>query len=969
MNQAANEFQLIRTHRVDSLNVDIQEYRHERTGAPHIHLRSDNPENVFMVAFRTVPMDSTGVAHVLEHTALCGSRKYPVRDPFFMMIRRSLNTFMNAFTSSDWTAYPFASQNSKDFYNLLDVYLDATFFPQLNPLDFAQEGHRLAFIDDDSSKALEIRGIVYNEMKGAMSSPVSTLWQKLSEHLFPTTTYHYNSGGDPVHIPELTHDQLKQFHSRHYHPSNAVFMTFGNLDPAVHQQKFAETLSSFDSPLEPIRVGLEQRYTQPQEFVEDYDLPEGEEETAATHHVIGWLLGSSIDLMSAMEAQLLSAVLLDNSSSPLQHALETSNLGRSPSPLCGVDMSQREICFACGLEGSEPDRADAVEQLVLETLERIAREGVPHEDVESCLHQLELQQREISGDSYPYGLQLMLTALSSATHGGDPLALLDLDPVLSKLRDRIKDPSYIPTLCQQLLLENPHRVRLTLKPEATLAQKRDAELQDKLAKIAVALSDEDKQKILAQTRALAQRQSSEDDPSVLPAVTLADVPVDAPYPKGKIHTGGTMPVTSYGVGTNGLVYQMLVSELPALDDNEQELLPLLTHLITEVGVGSDDYLEVQRRQAAVCGSISTSYQLRGSPMDAQDVRGYLFTSGKALYRNQQSLTDLMQETLISCRFDESARIRELVAQARARTDASISGHGHALAMQAAAQYFSPVNYLNQRTGGLTGIRALRQLDKGIDDKKALQQLLEALAALHQKILQQHREWVVISEPSCVETYATGLQNSAKFQGDASAPLRMQPMHPRAADQLWLAGTQVNFCARAYPTVTTDHPDAPALTALGGLLRNLYLHPAIRERGGAYGGGASQDNNNGVFRFFSYRDPRLSDTLDDFDRAVEIICNDAVESRFVEEALLGVISSLDKPGSPAGEARSAFSGALFGRTQDVRDRFRQRLLAVDLPELREVAGRYLIRERASTAVVSNSNHQDQADKLGLEICKL
>ena len=265
-------FELLREQQIPSLKVQYQEYRHRQTGAQHIHLAADNKENVFLVALRTVPMDSTGVAHILEHTALCGSEKYPVRDPFFMMIRRSLNTFMNAFTSSDWTAYPFASQNKKDFNNLLSVYLDSVFFARLDPLDFAQEGHRLEFADaSDASSELTFKGVVYNEMKGAMSSINSVLWQTMSKYLYPTSTYHYNSGGEPADIPNLTYDQFKAFYRTHYHPSNAIFVTFGDIPAAEHQQNFEQqALHRFERLDCHIAVTDEQRYSQPQYFEETY---------------------------------------------------------------------------------------------------------------------------------------------------------------------------------------------------------------------------------------------------------------------------------------------------------------------------------------------------------------------------------------------------------------------------------------------------------------------------------------------------------------------------------------------------------------------------------------------------------------------------------------------------------------------------------------------------------------------------
>ena len=370
-------FEWIRSELITSLNLTVEEYRHRETGALHYHLASDNPENVFLVAFRTVPMDSTGVAHILEHTALCGSEKYPVRDPFFMMIRRSLNTFMNAFTSSDWTAYPFASQNRKDYFNLLSVYLDAAFFSRLHELDFAQEGHRLEFSDpDDSSTPLQYKGVVFNEMKGAMSSTNSVLWQSITKHLFPTTTYHYNSGGEPADIPSLSYNQLKDFYKTHYHPSNAVFMTFGDIPADQLQQQLEElALAKFTKLDVNIAVEDEKRYQAPIRAEELYCC----EEPIAnkTHVVVAWLLGKSINLKDLFEAQLLNGVLLDNSASPLLRALETTELGTSPSPMCGLEDSHREMSFMCGLEGCANQSTLDVEQLILDTLVRIAREGVP----------------------------------------------------------------------------------------------------------------------------------------------------------------------------------------------------------------------------------------------------------------------------------------------------------------------------------------------------------------------------------------------------------------------------------------------------------------------------------------------------------------------------------------------------------------------------------------------------------------
>ena len=295
-NQFHPAFKWLQSEHIASLNIVMEKYVHRETDALHYHLSSNNIENVFLVAFRTVPMDSTGVAHILEHTALCGSERFPVRDPFFMMIRRSLQTFMNAFTSSDWTAYPFASKNKKDFHNLLNVYLDAVFFSRLDELDFMQEGHRLEFAElDDSASELQYKGVVFNEMKGAMSSTNSVLWQTMSKHLYPTTTYHYNSGGEPEDIPNLSYEQLKSFYSSHYHPSNSVFMTFGDISAQEHQTQLENlALSKFKKMDVNIQVGDEKRYNSPLHVVEKYAADSDEPDKS--HIVIGWLLGYSTDL-------------------------------------------------------------------------------------------------------------------------------------------------------------------------------------------------------------------------------------------------------------------------------------------------------------------------------------------------------------------------------------------------------------------------------------------------------------------------------------------------------------------------------------------------------------------------------------------------------------------------------------------------------------------------------------------------
>lgn len=967
--ETANTFVRQRSVPIPSLNLSVEEFRHPGTGALHLHLSSDSPENVFMVALRTVPEDSTGVAHILEHTALCGSERYPVRDPFFMMLRRSLNTFMNAFTSSDWTAYPFATQNRKDFGNLLDVYLDAVFFSRLDPLDFAQEGHRVEFENDDRDQALTFKGVVFNEMKGAMSSTPSVLWDRLCFELFPSNTYHFNSGGDPEAIPDLTYQQLRDFYAEHYHPSNAIFLTFGDIPAADHQRVFeSAVLHRFDALDRQVEVALETAFTEPRSATHTYAMDPEEDIQNKTHLIMGWKLGESADLTAMLEAQLVASVLMENSASPLMQYLETTELGTAPSPLCGLEESMREMVFCCGIEGSDITHAVAFETAVLDCIKSVAEHGIAAEKVEAILRQIELHQREVGGDGMPYGLNLMLRALGAATHYGDAVSALDLEPVIATLRERLASPDYIPALLRRLLLDNPHRVRLVVEPDATLSAQRDAAETARLDAMKASLDEAQTADVLDLAARLRERQAQKDDPNVLPRVALTDIPAEIPSPIPDI-TQTAAPHYRYTAGTNGLVYQQWVSQLPALTDAEQQHLPLVTGLMAEVGTEGLTYLQAQDRHSATVGSLSASISSRAYREDEQSCDRYLVLSSKALADRIDEQLALMSDTLQGARFDEHARIRDLISQIRARRDQGITGSGHALAMSAACAGMSPLARLSHEQGGLEGIRRIRALDDSLHSDSELASLASSLGAIQQKLASAggRQLCTIADEPniaaaSLAAESTMGTLSSSETSVWSSAPIREQ------RQEVWVTNTQVNFCARAYPTVPSGHPDAPILSVLGAFLRNGFLHRSIREQGGAYGGGASHDANIAAFRFFSYRDPRLADTLADFDASLTWLMETKHDALALEEAILSVVASLDKPGSPAGEAKQHFHECLFGRTAEHRKTFRAGIVNTQIDDMRRVADAYLRSDLASTAVVTHVSGAAELVRRGIELTR-
>ncbi|HAJ76632.1 MAG TPA: peptidase M16 [Gammaproteobacteria bacterium] len=957
---------------IPSLNIVMEKYIHKATGAIHYHLNSDNCENVFLVAFRTVPMDSKGVAHILEHTALCGSKKFPVRDPFFMMIRRSLNTFMNAFTSSDWTAYPFASKNRKDFENLLSVYLDAAFFSRLHKLDFAQEGHRLEFAEPENPDSeLQYKGVVYNEMKGAMSSTNFTLWQSMSNYLFPTTTYHFNSGGEPAHIPDLSYEELVKFYETHYHPSNSVFMTYGDIPAIEHQQHFEElALSQFQRLDSVIQVNDEKRYLAPIRIEEAYASEA--DDPNKSHIVLGWLLGRSTDLSDLFKSQLLSGVLLDNSASPLLKILETSELGSSPSPLCGLEDSNREMSFMAGLEGCAASSGVEVEALVLDSLQQIVNDGVAQDQVEAALHQLELNQREIAGDSYPYGLQLILTGLSAAMHRGDPIKLLNIDPVLEELRLAVKDRQFIPGLIKELLLENPHRITLTLKPDCELDDRKTAAENQALAGIKAGLSCDATEQIIERSKSLAARQLQDNDPDLLPKVGLEDVPssIDEPVRQQEQLPVCKLPVSYYGQGTNGLSYQQAVMELPRLEAELLEVLPLYTACLTEFGIGDKGYEEVQTWQARISGGMNCFSSIRSKLDDVQQSHALLTFSSKSLTANHSGLSELIFQTIKNVRFDECQRLVELVEQICARKEHSITGQGHSLAMDLASSRMSPAAQLAHRSGGLEGIRRLKNMRERLNEPEARSDLLRRFGQLHEVISKAPMQFLLIAEPDSKQQLITDIDAvwHSSTATVADSVLHLAPVRDQV-QQAWTTSTQVNFCAKAYPTVPSSHADNAILHVLAGFLRNGFLHRTIREQGGAYGGGAGQDPNSASFRFFSYRDPRLQETLDDFDRAISWVLDEQHPAHQLEEAILGIIATMDKPSSPAGEAKKSFYNQLFGRSLEHRMAFRERVLATTLDDLKSVAERYFDAGQASIGIISNKETVETLQDQAIEIINL
>ncbi len=942
-------FELKKSKKIELLDVDAQIYMHSKFNTQHIHLDADNDEKVFMVAFRTIPEDSTGVAHILEHTSLCGSEKYPVRDPFFMMIRRSLNSFMNAFTSSDWTAYPFATQNNKDFKNLLDVYVDSAFFPRLDPLDFSQEGHRLEI---DSEDKLEIKGVVFNEMKGAMSSPTDQLWHGMSKHLFEETTYHHNSGGDPEKIIDLTHADLVAFHQRHYHPSNATFFTFGNVSiEDVHAHLEENVFQKFTPSSEQLIIKPAKVFTNPVYASGTYQPLPGDEKN---HHVvISWLLGDSHNPLNLLEKYFLSNILFDNSASPLRKALERSKLGKAPSPFMGIEPSNKEIVFMAGLEGVEKNKAKQVEELILVTLEKLVSDGVPKDLVNSSLHQLEISQREVSSGGMPYGLQLMLGCMNACIHHDDPISMLDLDASFKKLKSLISKKGYLEELIRNSLIKNQHRLNYELKPDPKFNEKLEDFFSSNLKLRENSLTNDEKKEINDLANALKARQEAEDDVEILPKVTKKDIPLVREYTSESFAWDNR---SVYEVGTNGLIYSDFL--FPCANLTSQELLfsSLYTFVLTEIGQKTSSYEEIQALQSSITGGINASFKMH---MSDQKEQGELFLkiSSKALEVNFDSMEKLVLNTLENARFDEENRLLDLFNMFIARNEESLNQNGHILAMNSAA---SSLNTFSATSYQMSGMQMLNKSKETISNIKNISEtkiMIDILKSIHSKVLKDPYKVFTACSPKALQDLSKKFKN---VQSDAMQNL-VKPIDEQIA---WITGSQVCYCAEAYQGVSRNHPDAATLSVLATVLRNGFLHTAIREKGGAYGAGATNDTSTNTFKFFSYRDPKCAETFSAFTQAIEWSKTN-ITDQHLEEAILGVVSSIDKPLSPVGEAKNDFNLNLDGFSTEERLEMRQRVINCTIEDLIRVTKKYLTKP-SKKSILAGEAYKDEASSLGLSL---
>ena len=925
--------------------------RHE-LGARHAHVARDDDNLSFGVLFPTVPQDSTGVAHILEHVALMGSRHYPVSDPFFAMIPRSLSTFMNAMTASDWTVYPFSTRNEKDFFNLLGVYLDASFFPLLREDSFRRDGHRFEFKDPaDKTSELTMQGVVYNEMKGAMASAGSVLYRALGKALYPDLTYANNSGGEPKDIPGLTYENLKAFHAAHYHPSNAFFFTYGNLPLERFLEPIEAQVMSQFQPLE-LDVSIPDQPL--------FDAPRQEEvayPSSDTAHgaqvLLAWKLGHSFDTYQNVLWNVLSDVLLGNPGAPLHRALIESGLGSALADGSGYNDSFREAAFAAGLKGLPAGQAEAVQALVLDTLRDIADDGIPDELIDSAVHQYEIAQKEVSNAGYPYGLKLMFRVLGPWLYGGDPASGLNIGAELARLAsERAGGRVFEPML--QSLLENTHRVTLALNPDPELAERQAEGERQMVAELSAGFTEADRDRIVAEALRLQALQEQPDDEGALPTLSVEDIPAEVARPAYALAQEGQVTVGRVPQPTSGLVYLDVQMRLDHLTDGQLDALPLYAYALTRSGAAGEDYVALAQRIEAVSGGVSAGAGVGTGPARLDDLRPSFTLGGKALSRNAGAFVALLHDLLTAPEFT-AERLSALVRQRVSGLKAAVVGNGQAFAGRLAGAQVSPAGALDERQGGLSHLHWLQGLEG-----ERLEALPGQFKAIQSALLAAPARVCLTATP---EDVSLDLSPITELFGapTPAAPFRAE-LAPRVP-QARTADTPVAFNVQSWQTVPYTHHDSPALMVLSRLLRSEYLLRELREKGGAYGAHASFDARDGVFTLGSYRDPHIGRTYEVYQGVADFLAGE-LEARVLTESILSASKSLDPLTSPDTVGRLRFFGDQAGYTPEVQEAYKAGLLAVTLDDLRRVYREHLQEGEPAYALVAGHDPNPDTERLGL-----
>ncbi|AOA58617.1 insulinase family protein [Acinetobacter larvae] len=964
---AVSNFILLKQHHIAALALDVQLYQHRETGLQHYHFADGAAEYCLMIMLKTQPDSSNGVAHVLEHTVLNGSKKYPIRNVFTAMAQRSVNHFMNAFTDADYTCYPFATSNPQDFKNLADVYLDAVFAANLDPLDFQQEGIRIDF----EQQQAQFKGIVFNEMKGAMSVVDRALYSEVQQHIFAGSCYAYNSGGNPLEIATLRYQQLQDFYQRYYHPSNALVFSAGDIDLTLLHHQLQQKIAHRHA----VAAALPQ--FAPRRNVPMYrqaSFP-AQDTTQKSYIQMAWLLAPSADLLLNLAWYVLAELLCGRADAPLRHYCDHFAAGALSSSLMGLVDQTTESVFHCGIQQVDASAVSAFEDGVWRVLQDFMRDPIDDQLLDSIMTRLEFEQREVR--SGPYALSLFFKAARYAAIDADVFAALDLSATLAQLRLKVQDHVWLKSLLQQGLIDNPHRLCLLYQPDpAQLAQQQLAE-QALLQKMTAQLNTVQRKQLQQQAQALQQRQQQPQDASVLPKLEISDLSLQSkeyPCQRSVIQLKQQEAACyAYAAGRNG-VFDLQISFVLSEEIYLHPLFEFYQDLFGQLGAGESSYQQIELAVQAQSAGLSTELQSYIKVEDQQQQCAVRLSFAiKALAQQHQAIA-LLQQVLEQQRFDEPERLIHVLERNIQFKQSNINHFAATIATSSACRHFNPSAAYDYKSNALQSLQRQQQWLKQLQqDEHAVALLMSQLRQLHRQVLHCPRHFILVCDADVQAELLAQLEQ--QWQGYQSLALvegieQTVPQHSMAAEeQAWLIDGQVNYCVQAYPAVPIEHPDAAIFMVLAHYLTEGYLFNAIRQQGGAYDGRARYVEHSAALHLSSFRDPQLERTYQHFQQAIDNVCHRTVDHALLEAAILKASSSLNRHGLPLQQVLEQHADDWRGHTQHHDQLINQRILKVTYADLQRVCQQYLTPQSASRAALAGQQQAAALAQLGFQVCAL
>lgn len=923
--EVEHHFELIRSELIPELNSTGRLYRHGPTGAELLSLENDDENKVFGINFRTTPSDSTGVAHIMEHSVLGGSRKYPVKEPFVELIKGSLNTFLNAFTYPDKTCYPVASQNLQDFYNLVDVYLDAVFFPLINRETFQQEGWHYEL--ENPGAPLAYKGVVYNEMKGAYSEPEGVLDQQCLQAIFPDNLYHHDSGGDPTRIPDLTYEAFKRFHDTYYHPSNARFYFYGDDDPQKRLELLDNVLGGFVRLEVNSTIDLQPRYSQPRQVRAPYEATSAGDENGAKNLVaVNWLLPEAGDAGRTIGLEVLNHILTGTPASPLRKALIDSGLGEDLTGR-GLESGSRQMFYSIGMKGVKGTDTEKVESLILETLSTLAQGGIDPETIAASLNTIEFSLRENNTGRYPRGLVVMLRALDHWLYDADPFSALRLDAPLAEVKSQVAaGEGYFEGLIRRYFLENLHRATVVLEPDPALAGRRAAAEQARLAAVRAALSPAELEAVAADTAALKRRQETPDSAEALatiPTLKLSDLDSSVRKIPSQETQAAETPILYHDLFTNGILYLDLGFNLHTLPQDWLPYIPLFGRALTEMGTQSETFVQLIQRIGRATGGIRVEPFVSAAP-GRKEAESWLFLRSKAMVPQAGELLQILADILGGVRLNDRERFKQMALEEKASLESGLVRAGHRVVNTRLKAHFHEAGWVNEQTGGLSYVFFIRNLLAQIEQDWP--SVLANLESIRDRLF--NRRSLVANVTLDAGGWASVQPQLAEFiarlPAATSSPVAWAPGTLPSAEGFSIP-SQVNFVGKAGSLFQAGYRFNGSMYAILQYLQSTWIHEKVRAQGGAYGGYAVFDPYAGVMSFLSYRDPNLESTLAIYDQTPGFLRQLVLDPAELVKSIIGAVGELDAYQLPDAKGYSALLRNLLGVSDEWRQARRDELL--------------------------------------------